>query len=99
MPLINCEMNFQIKWSKIVFGRGYCSKSIASIYNNLCKTFIPVETLSTQDNVRLLKQLESGFERISNWNKHQSKTTTQVQKRYLGFLTDPSSQGVNIFII
>ena len=33
-----------------------------------CK-FITFVTLSTQDNVKLLKQLESGFKRTINWNK------------------------------
>ena len=38
------------------------------------KLYVPVITLSTQDNVKLLKQLESGFKRTINWNKYQSKT-------------------------
>ena len=36
----------------------------------LCVTFV---TLSTQDNVKLLKQLESGFKRTISWNKYLSK--------------------------
>ena len=45
--------------------------------------------MSTQDNVKLLKQLEYGFKRTINWNKH------QPQNRYLDFLIDTSFQGVN----
>ena len=41
------------------------------------KLYVPVVTLSTQDNVKLLKQLESGFKRTINWNKYQSKITMQ----------------------
>ena len=38
----------------------------------------------------------SGFKRTINWNKYQSKTTTQnAPKRYLDYLIDPSFQGVN----
>ena len=37
------------------------------------KLFVPVTTLSTQGNIKLLKQLELGFKRIINWNKHQAK--------------------------
>ena len=40
-------------------------------------------TLSTQDNVKLLKQLEPGFKRTINWNKYQSKITEQTQNRHL----------------
>ena len=39
---------------------------------NLC---VPVVTLSTQDKLKLLEQLESGFKRTSNWNKSESKIT------------------------
>ena len=52
-------------------------------------------TLSTQDNIKLLKQLESGFQRTSNLNKYLPKTTNQAQNRYLDFLIDPSFEGVN----
>ena len=31
------------------------------------KPYVPVVTLSTQDNVKLLKQLESGLKRTINW--------------------------------
>ena len=48
-----------------------------------------------QDNVKLLKQLECGFKRTINWNKYQSKKTSQVQNRCLEFLIYPSFQGVN----
>ena len=38
------------------------------------KLYIPVVTLSTQDNTKLLQQLMSGFQRTIKWNKYQSKT-------------------------
>ena len=34
------------------------------------KLYVSVVTLWTQDNVKLLKQLESGFIRTINWNKY-----------------------------
>ena len=34
------------------------------------KSYVPAVTLSTQDNVKLLQQLESGFKRTINWNKY-----------------------------
>ena len=37
------------------------------------KIYAPVVTLLTQNNVKVLKQLESGFKRTINWNKYQSK--------------------------
>ena len=32
------------------------------------KLYVPVVTSSTQENIKLLKQLESGFERTISWN-------------------------------
>ena len=37
------------------------------------KLYAPVVALSMQDNIQLLKQLESGFKIIINQNKYQSK--------------------------
>ena len=64
------------------------------------KLYVPVVILSTQDNVKLLKQIESGFKRAINLNKYQSKTTFQAQNQYLDFLIDPSFQTVNrLFVL
>ena len=37
------------------------------------KLYVSVKTLSTEDNVKPLQQLESGFKRTINWYKYQSK--------------------------
>ena len=37
------------------------------------KLDISAVTLVTQENIKLLKQLESGFKRRNNWNKYHSK--------------------------
>ena len=61
--------------------------------------YVLVSTLSTQDNVKLLKKIESGFKRTVNWNKYQSKIASQVQNRYLDFLIDPNFQEVDILFV
>ena len=64
------------------------------------KFYVPVVTLSTQDNAKLLPQLKSGFKRNINWNKYQSKVSIQTQNPYLDYLTDPSFQDINrIFVL
>ena len=64
------------------------------------KFYVPVVTLLTQDNVKFLKQLESGFKRTINWNNYLSKTTNQAQNQYLNFLIVPSFHGVNrLFVL
>ena len=50
-------------------------------------------TLSTQDNAKRLEQLKSGFKRTINWNKYQSKISTERQNQYLDYLIYPRLQG------
>ena len=46
------------------------------------KFYVAVVTLSTQNNIKLLDQLKSGFKMLEfNWNKYQSKTTIQTQNQ------------------
>ena len=59
------------------------------------KIYVPLVTLSTQDNAKLLEQLKSDFKRTSNWNKYQTKVSVEGLNQCLDFLTDPSFQGLN----
>ena len=101
MPLINCEISLQLKRSKkCILVAGTANNQNPSFQINDTKLNVSVVTLSTQENIKLLKQLESGFKRTINWNKYLAKTTNQVQNRYLDFLIDPSFQGVNrLFVL
>ena len=47
------------------------------------KIYVPVVTLSTQDNAKLLQQLKSGFSRTINWNKYQSKVSSNCEDKVL----------------
>ena len=62
------------------------------------KLYVPVVTLSTQDNAKLLQQLKSGFKIIINWNKYESSPKTYAQNGYLNHLINPSFQGVKDFL-
>ena len=55
---------------------------------------VAVVTLSTKNNVKVLKQLQSDLKRIIKWNKYQSNEK-KAQNQCLDYLIDPSSQGVN----
>ena len=59
------------------------------------KLYVPVVTLSTQENTKFLQQLKSGFKRIINWNKYLSKPQLLAQNPNLNHLVEPSFQGVN----
>ena len=57
--------------------------------------YVPVVTLSTQDNAKLLPQLKSGFKRKISWNKYLEKAELLAQNENLNHLIEPSFQGVN----
>ena len=72
MPLINCEINLMITWSaNYVISSNAAADQETTFALTDTKLFVPVLTLSTQDNVILLQQLKSGFKRIIIWNNYQ----------------------------
>ena len=90
MPLINCEVNLILTWSRdcvITNSTGVGKFAITDT-----KLYVPVVTLSTQDNAKLLQQLKSAFKRTINWNKYESDPKTFAQNRYLNHLINPSFQ-------
>ena len=93
MPLINCEVNLILTWSKDCVITNSTGEGKFKITET--KLYVPVVTLSTQDNAKLLQQLKSGFKRTINWNKYKSNMKTYAQTRYLNHLINPSFQRVN----
>ena len=80
MPLINCKICHQLKWSKnCILVAGSAANQNPYFQISDTKLYVPVVTLSTQDNIKLLKQLESDFKRTINWNKYLPKTVNQAQ--------------------
>ena len=68
MPLINCESNLILTWSGkcvIASAKPENQETIFSITDT--KLYVPVVTLSIDDNAKLLQQLKSGFKRTINW--------------------------------
>ena len=100
MPLINCEINLILTWSANCFIiDAHIANQIPTFTIAVTKLYVPVVHLSTQDNVKLLQQLKSGFKRTINWNKYHSKVTVQKQNRNLDYLIDLSFQGVNSLFV
>ena len=90
MPLINCEVSHFLTWSPACIITNSTDKGKFSITDT--KLYVPDVTLSTQDNAKLLQQLQSSFETTINWKKYQSDPKTYAQNRYLNHLVDPSFQ-------
>ena len=101
MPLINCVMNLVLTWSKkcVIASNSAANQETTFVIAN-AKLYVPVVTLSTQDNPKLLQKLKPGFRRMINWSKYQSKVSIQAPNPYLDYLIDPSFQGLNrLFVL
>ena len=98
MLLINTEVNLILTWSSTCVITNSTSAGTFEITDT--KLYVPVVTLSTKENAKLLQQLKSGFKRIINWNKYLSKQELLRQNLSLNYLIEPSFQGVNrLFIL
>ena len=98
MPLINCELELILTWSKNCVISSATGQTKSAITET--KLYVPALTLSTEDNAKSLQQLKSNFKRKINWNKHESSVKTFAQNRYLNYLINPSFQRVNrLFVL
>ena len=71
MPLINYEITFDLNWSEncVIVATDVANQG-ATFSITDTKLYVPVVTLATQDNTKLLEQLKSGFKITINWNKY-----------------------------
>ena len=111
MPLINCEINLILTWSKNCVITSKVTRdadpdvnpTVAEINNPTGATFkttdtklyLPVATLSTEDDNKLLEQLKLGFKRTIKWNKYRSEMSSQTKTNNLNYLMDPKLSKVN----
>ena len=104
IPLIYCEIELILTWSK------NCVLADMTAANNPptglefqitdTKLYVPVVTLSKENNKKRLEQLKSGFKRTVKWNKYRSQMTIQPQNNNLNYLTDPTFTKVNrLFVL
>ena len=101
MPVINCEVNLILTWpSTCILVATNIPNENATFAITDAKLYVPVVTLSTQENTKFLQQLKSGFKRVINWNKYLSKPELLAQNPNLNHLVEPSFQGVNrLFVL
>ena len=99
MPLINCKIHLKLNWSK-----GCVMSTIADTTFKITNTelYVTTVTLSSKDNVKLVKLLEEGFKRLVYWNKYQIKIETRDldNNNLTRFPEDTSFQGVRkLFVL
>ena len=95
MPLIICKVELSFKWT------GNCVLTTAAIGANAnAKLYIPIVTLSAEDNAKLTKLLGEGFKRYIYWNKRKVtddilvQIAAQSEEKYIRERLDASYQGV-----
>ena len=77
MPLINCEVNLILTWSKDCVITNSTGEGKFAITKT--KLYVPVVTLSTKDNEKILQQPKSGFKKTISWNKYESSIKVFAQ--------------------
>ena len=91
MSLIKCEVNLNLTWSvDCVIIYTDVANQIPAFTITETNIYVPVVTLSIQDNAKLLPQLKSDFKRTINWNKYLSKTELLTQYPNLNRLVEES---------
>ena len=62
--------------------------------------YVPVVTLSTENDNKLLEQLKKVFKRTLKWNKYRSEMSNQTKYNNLNYLIDPTFANVNrLFVL
>ena len=59
------------------------------------KLYVPVVTLSKENDTKLLEQLKTGFKRTIKWNKYRSQMIFHPQNNNLNYLIDITFTNVN----
>ena len=116
MPLINCEVSLTLTWSAncVITSKAYrravpdADPVVPGINNPTGATFkitntklyVPVVTLSTENDNEFLEQLKTGFIRTIKWDKYGFEMSNQAKNNNLNNLTDPTFTKVNrLFVV
>ena len=114
IPLIICEVSLELKWNKNCVITSLERRQVdagppivrdnaptgATLEINKCKLYVPVVTLSEDDEIKLLTNLKSGFKREVIWNKYRSQMTTEAVNNNLNILVEPTFTNVNrLFVL
>ena len=99
MPLINCRAELSLSWNENCILTSLAGNSTLTITD--AKLYIPVVTLSIEDNAKLTKLLSEGFKRSVYWNKYKVISNKIYNANdYIRVLLDASYQGVKrLFVL
>ena len=102
MPLINCEIELNLKCSKYyiiseisrapeVGGGNPADVTLTTREKfQMNKLYVQILILSTNDNIKFLENIKQGLKRKISWNKCRSKIITQSKNNNLDYLINPT---------
>ena len=110
VPLNNCKIELILTWSKscvladmteyVVANPEIIAPTESKFEITDTKLYVSVVTLPKENDIKLLKQLKSGFKRSIKWNKYRSQMTIQPKNNNLNYLIDPTFTNVNrLFVL
>ena len=106
MPLINCKVELSLKWIENCVLTTAANANKATFKITDAKLYLPIVTLSVEDNSKLSKLLNEGFKRPIYWNEYKVTPNKIVEiaaineEKYIRELLDSSCQGVKrLFVL
>ena len=99
IQLINCKVELSLKWIESCVLTTSVNANVTFKITD-AKLYVPIVTLSAEDNAKLSKLLGEGFKRSIYWNKYKVIDERVVEiadnneERYVRELLDSSYQGV-----
>ena len=95
MPLINCKIKINLTWKKECVLSTGVGEAVFII--NDTKLYVPVVTLSKEDNKDFIEQQNKGFQRSIYWNEYKTKEINKnADANVFEYINlDSSFQGVN----
>ena len=98
IPLINCKVELSLKWYENCILSSAGDNATFTITDT--KLYVPIVTLSAEDNVKLSKLLGEGFKRSIYWNEYKVIAyKTYNANVYIRELLDSSYQGAKILFV
>ena len=93
LPLINCEVELELTWSKYCLiteisrtteleGVNPADERLAigaTFQINNVKLYVTIVNLSINENTNFLENIKHKFKRTISWNKYRSKITTKTK--------------------
>ena len=94
MSLINCKIKLNLTWKRECILSTDAANAVYII--NDTKLYVPVVTLSKEDNKDFIEQQNKGFQRSISWNEYKIKEKTEdADASGSNINLDPSFRGVN----